>query len=95
MYALLKSMSFHGYRIEHTIGKQLPGPSDDRAKSTVLARMQRVEGAMSDMGHTMQNILILLKTVDRKLDRLSPSRSSSSILTQMNVKFSSVDEEIP
>ena len=57
--------------------------------------MQRVEGTMNDMGHTMENMLMLLKNVDEKLDRLSPSRSPKSILPQMNVKFSSVDEEIP
>ncbi len=85
-------------RIEHTIGKQPLGPSDDRAKLTVLARMQRVEGTMGDMGQTMENIFVLLKNVDEKLDRISPNssnRSTRSIIQQMNVKFSSLDEEIP
>lgn len=61
--------------------------------------MQRVEGTMSDMGQTMENILLLLKNVDEKLDQISPSnnntRSTRSIMSQMNVKFSSVQEEIP
>jgi len=56
------------FRLEHTIGKQGPGTSEDRAKLTVLARMQRVEGTMNDMGQSMENILILLKNVDEKLD---------------------------
>lgn len=86
-------------KIEQTIGKQTPGPSDDRAKSTVLARMQRVEGTMSDMGQTMENLLGLLKSVDEKLDRLMPNNNTTRLtkpnLSQMNVKFSSVQEEIP
>lgn len=70
--------------------------------------MQRVEGTMSDMGQTMENILLLLKHVDEKLDRITPNnnnnnnnnvsshqRSARSIMSQMNVKFSSVQEEIP
>ncbi len=86
------------FRIEHTIGKQGTGTSDDRAKLTVLARMQRMEGTISDMGQTMENVLVLLKNVDEKLDRLSSNstnRSSRSVLSQMNVKFSSLHEEIP
>ncbi len=60
--------------------------------------MQRVEGTMGDMGQTMENIFVLLKNVDEKLDRISPNssnRSTRSIIQQMNVKFSSLDEEIP
>lgn len=86
------------FRIEQTIGKQTLGPSDDRAKSTVLARMQRVEGTMNDMGQTMENLLVLLKNVDEKLDRLIPNNSTrltKPIMSHMNVKFSSVPEEIP
>jgi hypothetical protein len=60
--------------------------------------MQRVEGAVSDMGQTMEHILILLKNVDDKLDRVLPNnnnnRSTRSIMSQMNVKFSSVQEQI-
>ncbi|CAF1572007.1 unnamed protein product [Adineta steineri] len=86
-------------KIEHTIGKQITGTTDDRAKSTVLARMQRVENTIVDMGQTMENIFILLKTVDGKLDQLSPtnntSRSTRGMISQMNVKFSSVPEKIP
>ncbi|CAF1615730.1 unnamed protein product, partial [Adineta ricciae] len=44
-------------KIEHTIGKPGPGTSDDRAKLTVLSRMQRVENVIGDMGQTMENIL--------------------------------------
>ncbi len=85
-------------RIEHTIGKQPPGPSDDRAKSTVLARMQRVEGTINDMGQTMENIFGLLKNVDEKLERISPNSSTHStrpIPPPLNVKFASANEEIP
>ncbi len=59
--------------------------------------MQRVEGVVSDMGQTMEHILILLKNVDDKLDRVLPNnnnnRSTRSIMSQMNVKFSSVQEQ--
>jgi len=59
--------------------------------------MQRVEGAVSDMGQTMEHILILLKNVDDKLDRVLPNnnnnRSTRAIMSQMNVKFSSVQEQ--
>ena len=85
-------------RIEHTIGKQPPGPSDDRAKSTVLARMQRVEGTITDMGQTMENILTLLKNVDEKLDCISPNTPTHSkrpTPPPLNVKFASANEEIP
>ncbi|UJR22272.1 hypothetical protein I4U23_025332 [Adineta vaga] len=85
-------------KIEHTIGKPASGTSDDRAKLTVLSRMQRVENAVGDMRQTMENILGLLKYVDEKIDRLSANnsqRSARSIAAQMNVKFSSVPEEIP
>jgi hypothetical protein len=60
--------------------------------------MQRVEGTMNDMGQTMENILGLLKTVDEKLNRIplnSSTRLTRSILPHMNVKFSSLNEEIP
>jgi len=59
--------------------------------------MQRVEGVVSDMGQTMEHILILLKNVDDKLDRVLPNnnnnRSTRAIMSQMNVKFSSVQEQ--
>ncbi|CAF5079668.1 unnamed protein product, partial [Rotaria sp. Silwood1] len=83
-------------KIEHTIGKQAPVAIEDRAKLTVLARMQRVEGTMNIMGETMENILKLLKIVDEKLDRVLPNdnRSTKSILSRMNTKFSSTQEGI-
>ncbi|CAF5011777.1 unnamed protein product, partial [Rotaria magnacalcarata] len=83
-------------KIEHTIGKQPSGTSEDRAKLTVLARMQRVEGAITSMEKMTGNILVLLRTVDEKLDRISPnnSRMARSILTRVNEKFSSTKEEI-
>ncbi|CAF3305391.1 unnamed protein product [Rotaria socialis] len=83
-------------KIEHTIGKQEPGPSEDRAKSTVLARMQRVEGAITGMGETMGHILVLLRSVDEKLNRISPNdnRAARSVLTPVNAKFSPTQEEI-
>ena len=84
-------------RIEHTIGKHIPGPSEDRAKSTVLARMQRVEGTMHDLGHTMENMFILLKHVDDKLEQVMPSygQPTRSVLSQTNVHFSDIQEDIP
>ena len=60
--------------------------------------MQRVENVIGDMGQTMENILVLLKHVDEKIDRLSSNnshRSTRSMAAQMNVKFSSVPEEVP
>jgi hypothetical protein len=59
--------------------------------------MQRIEGTIGDMGQTMESVLTLLKHVDEKLDRISTNntRSTKSIVSQMNVKFSSVPEEIP
>ena len=90
--------SIYSFRLEHTIGKQGPGTSDDRAKSTVLARMQRVEGSIHDMGQTMDHMFILLKHVDEKLDRLSSNNTNRPLRTigsPMNVKFHSVPEEIP
>lgn len=93
------------HRLEHTIGKQPPLNSDDRSKLTVLARMQRVENAINDMGQTVENIYQLLKTVDERFDRLTVNnnnnnnnaqqRSPRSNMTNIAVKFSSVHEEIP
>jgi hypothetical protein len=46
----------------------------------------------------MENILILLRHVDEKLDRISPNnnnnnnRSSTSTMPKTNVKFSSIQE---
>jgi hypothetical protein len=63
--------------------------------------MQRVEGAINDMGQTMENIYTLLKTIDDRLDRISINnnnthqRSTRSIMSNIGVKFSSVKEEIP
>ena len=88
-------------RLEHTIGKQPPLIGEDRSKLTVLARMQRVEGTINDMGQTMENIYTLLKNIDDRLERLTNNnniqqRSSRSIMTtNIGVKFSSVQEEIP
>ncbi len=89
-------------RLEHTIGKQPPLINEDRSKFTVLARMQRVEGAINDMGQTMENIYTLLKNIDDRLDRLSINnnntihqRSTRSIMSNIGVKFSAVEEEIP
>ncbi len=88
-------------RLEHTVGKQPPLTTEDRSKFTVLSRMQRVEGSISEMGQTMENIYTLLKNIDDKVDRLSINnnnthqRSTRSILSNIGVKFSSVDEEIP
>ncbi|CAF3040047.1 unnamed protein product [Rotaria sp. Silwood2] len=83
-------------KIEHTIGKQAPVAIEDRAKLTVLARMQRVEGTMNVMGETMGNILRLLKVVDEKLDRILPNDNSSTklILSRMNAKYASTQEAI-
>jgi len=95
------------HRLEHTIGKQPPLNSDDRSKLTVLARMQRVENAINDMGQTVENIYQLLKTIDERFDQLTVNnnnnnnnnniqqRSSRSNMTNIAVKFSSVHEEIP
>ncbi len=88
-------------RLEHTIGKQPLLSSEDRSKFTVLARMQRVEDTIIDMGQTMENIYTLLKTIDDKLDQLSTNnnktnqRSTRSITSNIGVKFSSMKEEIP
>jgi hypothetical protein len=60
--------------------------------------MQRIEGTIGDMGQTMESVLTLLKHVDEKLDRISTTnntRSTKSVVSQMNVKFSSAPEEIP
>jgi len=64
--------------------------------------MQRVEGTISDMGQTMENIYSLLKNIDDKLDRLSTNnnntirqRSTKTNTSNTAVKFSSVEEEIP
>ena len=95
---------FACHRLEHTIGKQLPVSGDDRSKLTVLARMQRVENAIHDMGQTMENIYTLLKRIDDRLDQIhtnnninnnSQSRPSRSIMSNTVVKFASVKEEIP
>lgn len=94
-------MFFFYIRLEHTIGKQPPLTTEDRSKLTVLSRMQRVEGAINDMGQTMENIYTLLKNIDDKLDRLSinnnniQQRSTRLTLSNTGVKFSSVKEEIP
>lgn len=77
------------FRIEQTIGKQSPASSDDRAKSTVLARMQRVEGSIHEMSQTMENIFILLKHLDEKFERYHHRASLHT------VRFNSVDEAIP
>ena len=86
-------------RLEHTIGKQIPVPSEDRSRFTVLARMQRVENTINEMGQTMDNIHTLLKHIDDRLDRIytnnTQPRSSRSIMSNVAVKFSSVKEEIP
>ena len=87
-------------RIEHTIGKQPLLQSEDRSKLTVLARMQRVEDTICDMGQTMENMYTLLKNIDDKLDRVSntnqkpTSRPAKSLSSNPGVKFSSVHEEI-
>ncbi|CAF0998157.1 unnamed protein product [Adineta steineri] len=87
-------------KLEHTVGKQPPLNSEDRSKLTVLARMQRVEDSISDMGQTMDNIYTLLRTMDDKLGRVSINnektnqRVSRSIMSNTGVKFSSVEEEI-
>jgi hypothetical protein len=59
--------------------------------------MQRVEGTISDMGQTMDNVFRLLKNIDEKIDRFSSNnnRATKSMMSQMNVKFSPVEEEIP
>jgi hypothetical protein len=88
-------------RLEHTIGKQPLLSSEDRSKFTVLARMQRVEDTISDMGQTMENVYTLLKNIDDKLDQLSTNnnktnqRSTRSMMSNIDVKFSSMKEEIP
>ncbi|CAF0733693.1 unnamed protein product [Adineta ricciae] len=87
-------------KIEHTIGKQPLLQSEDRSKLTVLARMQRVEDTICDMGQTMENMYTLLKNIDDKLDRVSnanqkpTSRPPKSMSSNLGVKFSSVHEEI-
>lgn len=89
------------FRLEHTIGKQPPLSSEDRSKLTVLARMQRVENAINDMGQTMENIYGLLKNIDDRIDRLAINnnnthqRSTRPIISNTGVKFSSAKEEIP
>ncbi|UJR26831.1 hypothetical protein I4U23_008144 [Adineta vaga] len=88
-------------KLEHTIGKQPLVNSEDRMKLTVLARMQRVEDTICDMGQTMENMYTLLKNIDDKLDRVSnPSlkthqRATKTMSPNSSVKFSSVEEEIP
>lgn len=59
--------------------------------------MQRVEGAISGMGETMGRVLVLLRSIDEKLDRIGPhdQRSGRTILTRMNAKFATTQEEIP
>jgi hypothetical protein len=63
--------------------------------------MQRIESTINEMGQTMENIYTVLKNLDDKLDRLTVNntntnqRSARSIASNIAVKFSSVDEEIP
>jgi uncharacterized protein YukE len=63
--------------------------------------MQRIESTINEMGQTMENIYTVLKNLDDKLDRLAVNntntnqRSARSIASNIAVKFSSVDEEIP
>lgn len=75
----------------------MPATTEDRAKLTVLARMQRVENAISGMGETMGNMFRLLRNIDDKLDQVlnSNNRPSRAILSRMHAKFSSTQEEIP
>lgn len=92
-------------RLEHTIGKQVPVSGEDRSKLTVLARMQRVENAIHDMGQTMDNIYTLLTHIDDRLNQIytnnnnnnnnSQPRPTRSITPNIAVKFSSVKEEVP
>ncbi len=94
-------MLFLFLRLEHTIGKQPPLTNEDRSKFTVLARMQRVEGTIRDLGQSLDNVYTLLKNMDGKLDRLSHNnnnihqRSTRSVISNIGVKFPSVQEEIP
>ncbi|CAF3628791.1 unnamed protein product, partial [Rotaria sp. Silwood2] len=86
--------------LEHTIGKQPPLINEDRSKFTVLARMQRVECSIIDMKQTMENIYILLKNIDDKINQLSINnnnhqRTTRSIISNTGVKFSSIESEIP
>ena len=59
--------------------------------------MQRVEGTMHDLGQTMENMFILLKHVDDKLEQVLPShgQATRSALSQTSVHFSAVHEDIP
>ncbi|CAF0821175.1 unnamed protein product [Didymodactylos carnosus] len=64
-------------RLEHSIGKQPPiigseTSERDRSKLTVLSRMTRIETNVIEMGHTLQNIVHLLQTIDEKLNRTPP-----------------------
>ena len=90
-------------RIEQTIGKPSPTIGEDRSKSTILARVQRIEGAMGHMGQTIEQIHTLLKNMDDKFDRLmvdnhhinQSSRAARPATSNLTVKFSSIQEEIP
>lgn len=59
--------------------------------------MQRVEGTMQDLGQTMENMFILLKHVDDKLERILPSHGqpTRTALSQTSVHFSDIHEDIP
>jgi hypothetical protein len=93
-------------RMEQSIGKQSPMVGEDRTKSTVLARIQRIEGTMGDMSRTLEHILVVLKNMNERCDRslsidqdeqqTSVSiRSTKSTASNLSVKFSSIQEEIP
>jgi hypothetical protein len=90
-------------RIEQTIGKPSPTIGEDRSKSTILARVQRIEGTMGHMGQTIEQIHSLVRNMDDKFDRLmidnhcvtQSSRATRSATSNLTVKFSSIQEEIP
>lgn len=92
------------FRIEQTIGKQSPMMGEERSKATVLARIQRIEGTICEMGHSIEQIFHILKSIDEKFDRLTvdPTKPihyirthSKSNASNLSVKFASIDEEIP
>ena len=77
---------------------------EDRSKATVLARIQRIEGTLGDMGHSVEQIFLMLKTIDEKFDRLTVDAAKplqyirahhKTNASSLSVKFASIDEEIP
>ena len=76
---------------------------EDRSKSTVLARIQRIENSMFDMRQTVDRVFLQIKSLDEKFDRFitdhhqmnQSQRLQRSRPNQMAVQFATIKEEVP